>query len=136
MVAPSQGTEAFFRALNFLRAERKAIIRFYGFGGQRFVPNDIGLRSALNYYYPDDPVPLLANTTPFRRPYATQHNYAVYRIPVRPRGSGHNWTNNYSRLVQEQVDTRGQLPLPVGSRQINYGGNLLTPFRELRFKFF
>jgi hypothetical protein len=132
VVAHSQGTEVFFRALNFLRPETRAMIRFYGFGGQRFVPNDIGLRSAFNYYYPDDLVPLLANATPLRRPYASLRTYTVYRIPVRPGGSGHNWTNNYSTLVQQGVDAWGELTLPADSRRINYGGNIFTPFGDLR----
>lgn len=108
------------------------MIRFYGFGGQRFVPNGIGLRSALNYYYPDDLVPIFANATPLRRLYAILHTYTVYRIPVPRGGAGHNWTDNYSTLVVGQVDGRRQLPLPEGSRQSNYGGNLFTPFGELR----
>jgi len=122
VVAHSQGTEVFFRALNFLRPETKAMIRFIGLGGQRFVPNDIGLGSAVNYYYGADAIPHGANMNISRRFYARDHQYTVYRMP----GGAHAWTNHAPLFAHVN-----QITVPPGTRAMRYGGNF--PFSDIRF---
>lgn len=128
VVAHSQGTEVFFRALNFLRPETRAMIVFHGVGGQRFVPNDIGLGAAYNYYFSDDAVPRISNQNLTRWPYARNHRYTVYRLRAALGGSGHSWANNYETLFSEA----GRITWPPnGVRELDYG-NSTFPALHLR----
>ena len=58
VVAHSQGTMVFYRAMSLLTPETKKMIEFYGNGNEIFVPNNVGLKKAQNYYFDNDPVPI------------------------------------------------------------------------------
>lgn len=134
VVAHSQGTEVFYRALNFLSAQTRAMIIYYGVGSERFIPNDMGLALAENYFWSDDMVPVLTNQTILRRFTAPFHQYDIWRMP----GIGllgiaaHWWEANYQFLFNNP-NGNGVNFAPWGSRRLVYGGmNPLFPFLDLR----
>ena len=133
MVAHSQGTEDFFRALDFLDPQTKSMIQFYGNGGQRFVPNNIGLKGAVNFITSNDPVPAISNNTMGRRLSAnfTFKTFTVFDIG--PGGNpnlpfdrrAHDWDPNYQRLYFQRFIAPGMpLPnapvLPPGTKPVTY----------------
>jgi hypothetical protein len=128
VVAHSQGTMTFMRALQLLDPRTKAMIEFYGNGGQIFVPNDIGLKRAVNFLRENDLVarPANSNLRPIRRAYALRHTYEVYEIGRGGRGwpldiDAHYWKDNYQQLYEN----KGGLRLPPGSNRVNYPKRLL-----------
>ena len=129
VVAHSQGTEVFYRALNYLTPATKSMIVFTGLGGQRFIASN-AVRDARNYFFSDDLIPQ-ANGTTIRRGYAWFNTFNVYRIPAAPGGNGHLWANGYQSLFTQ---AGAGLQLPANTRPIVYGG-FPAPFRELRFGF-
>lgn len=125
VVAHSQGTEVFFRALDFLSAATKSLIEFYGNAGQRFVPNDIGLKSAINLFRSNDPIPYVGNYNVLRTGYANQHDYDVIDLG---RGgnlrniflagfSAHGWEANYQIFY---ATPGAGVTLPGTAKEIKY----------------
>ena len=128
VVAHSQGTEMFFHALDFLSADTKSMIDFYGVGGQRFVPRDIGLRSATNYYISNDGVPWFSNSLWSRALYASDHAYNVIRIQSGNGLAGHDFIGNYERLFNN-ANQGVIIPNQNLTRPVRYGG--FRPLRDL-----
>jgi hypothetical protein len=124
VVAHSQGTMVFYRALALLRKETWGMIEFYGNGGEVFVPSDIGLKRAVNFYRVNDPVPVNANNPllPTRWiAYAHQYN-EVWNIGMGP-GRGiapHLWANNYDQQYKDPSGVR----IPPDSKRVKYPGPL------------
>ena len=122
VVVHSQGTEIAFRAFrDFLSKDTLAMIEFYGVGGETFVPNDIGLKSAKNYMRENDPVPIWANRSFRKVLYSRQHTYDVTAVGRGglggPFGFGaHNWKNNYEMLF----DQPGGVQLPNDAKKVDY----------------
>jgi hypothetical protein len=120
VVAHSQGTMIFLRALKFLSKDTIGMIEFYGNGGETFVPDDIGLRRAVNFYRPNDPVPAVNNWLPPRLLEAKGHKYVVHNLGATNGWpldfKAHSWDKNYDMLYKYL----GQISRPDGSKLISY----------------
>jgi hypothetical protein len=120
VVAHSQGTEIFFNALRFLSLDTRAMIEFRGVGSERFVPDNVGLASAVNYYFANDLVASTVNFTPGRLLEVRNrgYTYEVHNLGNSPLAglATHFWQGNYSQLF----DTVGRIRRPDASRREPY----------------
>jgi hypothetical protein len=121
----------FLRTLDrLLSTDTKKMIRFYGNGGETFVPNNVGLKSSINFFYRNDIVPFLAaRSRVLRRAiFAVKgktyevHNLgyggsrAIFknlRIPrLIPNASAHDWTG-YQGTYKDSESLKAALKKPL-----------------------
>jgi RHS repeat-associated protein len=101
VMAHSQGTMVFNRALPLLDKETRAMVCFTGFGGQKAVSSSAGLRAVENYGNQNDWV-WRANSNPFRWMdytfYTQDHPLNVTKSPA-PGRMEHSFEPHYASLL-------------------------------------
>jgi hypothetical protein len=143
VVAHSQGTMVFLRAMDLLSPETKKMIRFYGNGGETFVPNN-ELKSAENFYYKNDIVPYLgARSRFFKKVLAAikGKTYVVHNLGLKgpprlwyrfPNAEAHKWegyagTYSSPQALQQAVQKRDTVRYP-GTLLQRLENLILRPF--------
>jgi hypothetical protein len=108
VVAHSQGTMVFYRAMLGLTPQEKAMIQFWGNGGEIFIPRDMGLKSAWNTLRDDDVVPLWSN---YFNPVRRANNNLGFKFDSAnvlllgkgiPGTNSHTWKTNYQFIYEEK----------------------------------
>lgn len=106
VVAHSQGTSVFYRALPLVDKEIHSHIYFVGLGGQRFANDIFGLGGNENYANRDDIVPYIGNYNPFRafgipRNISGSGGEVIWLPSSGGWGTSHPWEKHYIHVLNE-----------------------------------
>jgi len=126
IVAHSQGAMVLQRALDLLKGQPGgdkilASLAVYTNGAERFISNDEGLKSVVNFVTEKDPVPMFGNPGPQRKiedAVAAKKSYNIVVIPgENPTKASpwqpHDWDLNYAKLYQSPESLKSYSSLPV-----------------------